>query len=75
MSSRNPMSSIRSTSSRTTNRMFSSDNDPPIQQIDHASRRADQNLRAMLEEFHLCRDLLPAIHRHGSDRRVHAPAA
>ena len=45
-------------------------NDAPIQQVDDPPRRAHQNLRAVTQEFHLRGDLLPAIHRHRTNRRV-----
>ena len=63
MSSRKPMSSIRSTSSSTTKRHVVEVDDPAIEQVDHAARRADDDLRAVLEELHLRGDLLSAVNR------------
>jgi hypothetical protein len=51
MSSRKPMSSMRSTSSRTTKRMLSKVDDAAIEQVDHPAGRADEDFGPWRRNF------------------------
>jgi hypothetical protein len=44
--------------------------DPPLEQVHHAARRADEDLRPVLEELHLRGDFLAAVDGDDADRGV-----